>query len=583
MTSLQHSLVYPIAAAHPHSPTGSERVPEIEAGTPAFDRPLRIGVLLDSLTPPRWVAKILQDIMAAPFLTLSVVMVDATERRPPATWGEWFARQRAAAPYRLWDWYEAADYRRFRVEGADPFEPVDVMPLVRDADLLRVEPLRGRFVDRFRPEDVQHVRDARIDVLLRFGFRIVKGDILGVAPYGMWSLHHGDNRSYRGGPALFWEIYEGNAESGTILQVLTDAIDGGKVIYRSVGATQFASLYKNRRATYWKSAEFMMRRLADLHRHGWSHLQDLDTYHEPDTYARPIYRRPTNRQMVRFLLKTYAYRLQQKVLGALDERWVLAFRRRGSDDRFRLVEPPADRFYADPFLAEQDDRTFVFFEDYSYRDQKGTIACAELRPDGMGEPRTVLAGPDHLSYPSVFRWRGEWFMIPETGARRRVEIWRALRFPDEWALDTVAIDGVDACDATLFEHDGRWWMFVTLCVAGGPRADEVSLFYADTPRGPWRAHPANPVVSDVSHARPAGMLYREGDMLVRPSQDARGGYGSAITLNRVDRLTVREYRETPVGSLRPTWHPRVRGTHTLARSSKFEVVDGRLLRFRRHR
>ena len=51
-------------------------------------------------------------------------------------------------------------------------------------------------------------------------------------PYGMWSLHHDDNRSYRGGPALFWEIYERNPESGTILQVLTDALDGGKVLYR---------------------------------------------------------------------------------------------------------------------------------------------------------------------------------------------------------------------------------------------------------------------------------------------------------------------------------------------------------------
>ena len=89
----------------------------------------------------------------------------------------------------------------------------------------------------------------------------------------MWSLHHDDNRSYRGGPALFWEIYERNPESGTILQILTDALDGGKVLYRSIAATNFASLYKNRRATYWKSAEFMMRRLADLHREGWDYLQ----------------------------------------------------------------------------------------------------------------------------------------------------------------------------------------------------------------------------------------------------------------------------------------------------------------------
>ena len=233
-------------------------------------------------------AKILQDITAAPFLTLSLVIVDATDPSPPAvTWSAWLARQRAAVPYRLWEWYEAADYRRFREEGPDPFEPVDVTSLVRDADLFRVTPLRTRFVDRFRPEDVQRVRDAHPDVMLRFGFRIVKGDILGVAPlHGMWSLHHDDNRSYRGGPALFWEIYERNPESGTILQILTDALDGGKVLYRSIAATNFASLYKNRRATSWKTAEFMMRRLADLHRDGWDYLQQLETYDEPNTFTR---------------------------------------------------------------------------------------------------------------------------------------------------------------------------------------------------------------------------------------------------------------------------------------------------------
>jgi hypothetical protein len=555
--------------------------PEPELESSAFDRPLRIGVLLDGLTTERWVAKILQDITTSPFLTLALVIVDASDEPVPATWREWFARQRAAAPYRLWEWYQAADYRRLRGEGVDPFEPVDVTSLVREADLFRVKPLRKRFVDRFHPDDVQRVRDARLDVMLRFGFRIVKGEVLDAAAFGMWSLHHGDNRAYRGGPALFWEMYERNPESGTVLQVLTDTLDGGKVLYRSIAGTQFGSLHKNRRETYWKSAEFMVRRLADLHRNGWTALQQLATYSEPDTYSRGIYRRPTNRQMVRFLAKTYGYRLRQKILGTVQEQWVIAFRRRGSDDRFTIVHPPDGHFYADPFLAEQDGRTFLFFEDFSYRDSKGTISAAELRPDGMGEPLTVLAGPQHLSYPSLFQWRGEWFMIPETGARRRVEIWRARRFPYEWELERVAFDGVDAIDATVCSHNDRWWMFVTLCVPGGPRADEVSLFYADTPLGPWRAHRANPVVSDAAHARSAGALYREGDALIRPSQDARGGYGHAVTLSRIDRLTVREFHETPIGTVRPSWHPRVRGTHTIARSTLFEVVDGRLLRFRR--
>jgi hypothetical protein len=160
----------------------------------------------------------------------------------------------------------------------------------------------------------------------------------------------------------------------------------------------------------------MMRRLSDPHREGWDYLQRLETYDEPNTYGRGIYRRPTNGKMVRFLLQPYTYRLQQKV-STLAEQWVVG------GPLLRRTVP-----------AEQDGSTFVFFEDYSYREGEGSISCAELRPNGIGEPRTALTGPDHLAYPSLFQWRGEWFMIPETGARRRVEIWRARRFPDEWAL-----------------------------------------------------------------------------------------------------------------------------------------------------
>ena len=264
--------------------------------------------------------------------------------------------------------------------------------------------------------------------------------------------------------------------------------------------------------------------------------------------------------------------IRQKVFSALDEQWVLAFRRRGPDDRFTIVHPPADRFYADLFLAEHDGRTLVFFEDYSHVERKGTIACAELRAGGIGEPHTVLAGPDHLSYPSLFQWRGDWFMVPENGARRRVEIWRARRFPGEWTLDTIALDGVDACDATLWQHDGRWWMFVTLCVAGGPRADEVSLFdAAHRPGHGVRIAPIRSCPMPHTRGRRARLPRRRGAH--SPVTGCTRRIRHAVTLNRIDRLTPRDIGETPFGSITPTWHPRVRGTQTIARSSTFEVID----------
>jgi hypothetical protein len=555
---------------------------------PAFDHPLRIGVMLDGPHAPRWMMRVLEQIDAAPFLQLSLVVFDASRGAAPApadSWREWLARQRAALPYRLWEWYQAADYRRFRDPRHDPFAPVDIAPAIGGVEVLEAAPIRTQFVDRFADTDVARVKAANLDVLLRFGFRIIKGGILGSARFGVWSLHHDDNRSYRGGPALFWEMYEGNALSGSVLQVLTEDLDGGRVIYRSLASTHFASLYKNRQATYWKSAEFVVRRLGDLWREGWEFLTALDTYGETDRYARGIYRRPTTRHMLRFLARTYAHRAKAKLLERVDERWVIAARTRtaGGGEPFTILEPPAGRFYADPFVAEHDGRTYVLFEEYRDADRKGVISAVEIAATGeWGAPSVVLACDYHLSYPFLFRWRGAWHMVPESGDHRRVDIYRADAFPQGWTRIATALSDVDARDATLCEWNGKWWMFVTLCVPGGPRADELSLFFADSPLGPWTAHPRNPIVSDVRGARSAGALYVEGGSLIRPAQDGSRDYGYAISLNRIELLTEREYRESPSGSLRPTWHPRVRGTHTINRSERYEVTDGRL-RWRRRR
>src|SRR5205823_5942327 len=113
--------------------------------------------------------------------------------------------------------------------------------------------------------------------------------------------------------------------------------------------------------------------------------------------------------------------------------------------------------------------------------------------------------------------------------------------------------------------------------------DELSLFMADALDGPWRAHPANPIVSDVRSARPAGRIFVRGGSLIRPAQDSAGGYGRAVILNRVDTLTEWAYQETPIARIGTDWLRGNRGTHTYNFDSRYEVVDGRRWRLRPRR
>jgi hypothetical protein len=231
--------------------------------------------------------------------------------------------------------------------------------------------------------------------------------------------------------------------------------------------------------------------------------------------------------------------------------------------------------YADPFLLEHEGRHHLFCEEIPNGSRRGVISHTELRLDGRAAepPVPVLDRPYHLSYPFVFAGEGEMFLIPETSNVRRVELYRAVDFPREWARETVLLDDVVASDATLLAHRGRLWLFVGIARPHATLLDELHLFSAAGPRGPWLAHPGNPIVSDVRCARPAGAIQRWGGRLVRPAQDGSRRYGGAVSFREIDELSESDYAEHEIARLEPAELGSARATHTYASDGRFEAVD----------
>ena len=541
---------------------------------------LKIGLMLDSTTTSAWVAQIVQDIQQSSFARVAFVIRNtplaqqplSLKRRLQAHW-----RQTAFHKYEQWDY--------LRNRGAnDAKAPVDLAAMLTGIPSLQVLPLRKGFTDRFSEADLATIREQQLDVIFRFGFRIIRGDILATARYGVWSFHHDDNREYRGGPPLFWEVFEGNPVSGAILQILTDSLDGGQVLYRGLSSTDQTSLYRNRNAVYWRTAAAALRTLHLVHCGGLAALEALPTYTEQIPYTRGIYRTPNAWQMTRFAGRLFARSLRARVTSRLrgaHPQWFIAFRPRSTNHPYtstagyRPFRPPMDRFYADPFLFERNGTTYLFFEDLPYRENRAFLSCSELSPTGEpGTPFEVLRRPYHLSYPFVFEHDGETYMIPETKEHRAVELYRATDFPRGWELAATLLTDIYAVDATVHQHAGKLWMFVGLSNGRFSNSDELGIFFADHLLGPWTPHPANPVLSDVRRARPAGKLFVEDGKLIRPSQDCGKAYGYALNFSEVLTLSETEYREEPIARINPDWLPHTLGTHTYNRSSHFEVIDG---------
>src|SRR6185437_4555547 len=165
--------------------------------------PLRVGIMLDSFTVTQWVSKVIRDIDTSPFAELALIILNAAPHR----------QEKRTLPKRLKAYWTHSVFERYRrwdrqrnACAEDAFAPADISESLKNVPLLRAIPIQTKFVDRFAAQDIETIRDQNLDVLFRFGFRIIRGDILACARYGVWSFHHGDHREYRGAPPGFWEM-----------------------------------------------------------------------------------------------------------------------------------------------------------------------------------------------------------------------------------------------------------------------------------------------------------------------------------------------------------------------------------------
>lgn len=209
-----------------------------------------------------------------------------------------------------------------------------------------------------------------------------------------------------------------------------------------------------------------------------------------------------------------------------------------------IVDVPA-LFVADPFLFRRDGAWTMFFEVMNDDGYKGEIAWA-VSADGLAwEYRgIVLADAVSLSYPMVFEWRGEVYLLPEAFDDDRVRLYRANPFPTRWRPVATLVEG-RLTDATIVRAGGWWWLFACDPVTN----DLLRLWRAGELLGPWVEHPRSPIVDgDVCAARPAGPIVAWGGGLVRFAQVCTPRYGSGVRAFEITRLTPEEYAERAVAA-----------------------------------
>jgi len=515
--------------------------------------PIRVALLLGGHQTPAWVVRAVAQAAALPGVRFRSLFVSPSGRRPRLD------------PLEL---YRRLDRRAFLALNRVP-------EAMRPADLQEALPPNlppSHLAGPLSPAELRKIIDEKqIDLVMNFGEPVPESLLQQAPPLGIWELRFGQGSDASG----MQEMMENRAGVDIRLVARGAGANTGRTLAHTVAAVDRSSFFRTQNRLLWQSVPLFHRGLALVSSHGLPKPA-------PDPARRPVSRG----RMARLVPRVFRRLLEESYREILfHKNWFMLVRKTDTplhrqnwrlDPReWRRIEAPPDRFYADPFLFSFQGRPYLFFEDFRWKTGRGHISAAALDAGGRpGAIRPALVRPYHLSYPFIFTWQGDVYLLPETRQNRIVELYRAVRFPDRWQRVQVLFENTPALDPTLLEHDGRWWLFMNIARTGLDGHEELFLFHAASPLGPWQAHPRNPIVSDVRRARPAGRVFIADDRLYRPGQDCSIRYGGALRIQEITTLSETDYEEREVGLVSPKHLGRSLGVHTYNAEPPFEVLDG---------
>ena len=373
--------------------------------------------------------------------------------------------------------------------------------------------------------------------------------------------------------AAFWEIYNYHDSLGFALiyenkSFSTSLLEGKIATFRSV--TQTKNRLFNESLFYLK--KFFL-----------SYLEGKEFEKREFYISDKIEKTPSLMQYILYsikLLKLYFLLFFKRIVLKKHSRFFVGFEYIEKNSiklsKAKVIKTPPFHFYADPFVWSRDNKDICFLEDFDYKSGVACISAVELFKDSsyklLGE---VLKEPFHLSFPYLFEYKGELFMVPESSGSKSIRVYRCVDFPLKWEFEKELIKDINTADTMIFEKDGKWWLLTNMATKGNfDQSAQLFVFYSDDPLSSnWTPHPKNPVVFDSSCGRNGG-IYFEKDRIFRVRQRQKySTYGAEFSIAKITKLDEQEYEEIEIKAIKPDFFQGISATHHLHKNKNIAVFD----------
>lgn len=214
-----------------------------------------------------------------------------------------------------------------------------------------------------------------IDLILKFSDTVFDGNILSTAKYGIWEYAYGKERTSASLAGLR-ETMDGDPVINIILQKLADEKNDGYIVDTFLASADPLSAYNNRNIVCWKTHMMMVRSIEEFAKNPEKMVADKSEDLIFFKKKQDVY--PTNIQMLGSILRLIYRNIATQVDRVLYKaQWSIYYAENEENypfqrdmSRFIKINTPNHLFWADPFVIDKEDKSYIFLKIMSIKPGK---------------------------------------------------------------------------------------------------------------------------------------------------------------------------------------------------------------------
>lgn len=298
----------------------------------------------------------------------------------------------------------------------------------------------------------------------------------------------------------------------------------------------------------------------------------------------------------------YNLKLQDRILNHISKtEFTIAWRKINNEtdvmlssdnsNLFNCLKLNGKEWYADPIVYEYDEKTYVFMELFDNETKKGKIAVSILSESGLSTPNVIIEESWHLSYPRVFEFDGNIYILPETNKTKNLYFYKCINFPNEWKL-TSKIENIGRfSDSEVLSYGKKLIIIFSEKKADNPFFTRLKIGELKNIDGKFiidmESFERFNLNQDYSlNSRNGGSIFVHNGDLVRVCQESSPlSYGLGLRFNKILNINKNEFKEETikricVNDIKSNLQKNciATGIHTYGKSKNYEVVDLKVYR-----